>query len=303
MAERQTGDCIILGGGLVGMTLALALDAGGLSSIIVDPADPATQLAAGFDGRASAVTSASWRMLEAIGLGEALRPHGSPIERIRVMEGTRGRPLMFAPDLAQSGPLGIMFENRLLRATLREACAAAANVTLLAPSRAVATVRDGIAVRVTLADDRTLTAPLLVGAEGRNSPSRAAAGIAMARWSYDHVAIVTMLDHTEPHGQVAHELFYPAGPFALLPMAGGHRSALVWTVRASDAPAMLALSDRAFLSEASKRMDRRAWNALARRAPRDPTRSASTMRAGSRLIGWRWRGTPRTASIRSRARG
>ncbi len=254
MADHFSSDVIILGGGLVGMTLALALDAGGLASIVVDPANLAAQLAAGFDGRASAVTSASWRMLEAIGLGDALRPAGSPIERIRVMEGTSGRPLLFAPDLAESGPLGFMFENRLLRAMLRAACAAAAHVTLLAPASPAEVTRDAAAVRVTLADGRVLAAPLLVGAEGRNSPSRAAAGIAVARWRYDHVAIVTMIDHAIPHGQVAHELFYPAGPFALLPMAGGHRSALVWTVRTADAPAMLSLSDRAFLAEAAKRM-------------------------------------------------
>jgi 2-octaprenyl-6-methoxyphenol hydroxylase len=74
-------DVIILGGGLVGLTLALALDAHGLGSVVVDPADPATVLAQDFDGRASAVASASWRMLQAIGLGDALDGKGCEARR------------------------------------------------------------------------------------------------------------------------------------------------------------------------------------------------------------------------------
>ena len=83
-------------------------------------------------------------------------------------------------------------------------------------------------------------APLLVAAEGRNSPTREAAGIRVARWKYDHAAIVSTLRHERPHDNVAYEIFYPAGPFALLPMtddADGHRSAIVWSVPKDDAPA------------------------------------------------------------------
>jgi 2-octaprenyl-6-methoxyphenol hydroxylase len=97
----------------------------------------------------------------------------------------------------------------------------------------------------------------LIGAEGRGSPTREAAGIRIARWSYKHHAIVATINHDRSHGGIAYEIFYPAGPFALLPMlddAGGHRSALVWTVDEKDGPAMLGLSERAFLAEAQKRM-------------------------------------------------
>jgi 2-octaprenyl-6-methoxyphenol hydroxylase len=108
-----------------------------------------------------------------------------------------------------------------------------------------------------LADGRSFAAPLLIGAEGRNSPTRAAAGIRVARWSYDHHAIIATIGHARPHEGVAHEIFYPSGPFALLPMlddADGPRSAIVWTVAAEHGPAMLGLPDRAFLAEAEKRM-------------------------------------------------
>jgi len=147
-----------------------------------------------------------------------------------------------------------MVENRTLRVGLREAATAAEGVTLLMPAKARSAERDADGVRVTLDDGRRIAGALLVGAEGRRSPTRDDAGIAVARWDYDHVAIVGMLDHSEDHRNVAHELFYTAGPFALLPMQGGRRSALVWTVSEADAPAMLTLSPRAFLAEADKRM-------------------------------------------------
>ena len=249
-------DVIILGGGLTGLTLALALDHHGLTSIVVDPVDPATTMAAGFDGRASAIASASWNMLEAIGLGARLAGKGCPIRTIRAADGLTPRAILFdAPE--GEAPLGTMFENRLLRETLATAAAEAQGLTLLAPARPAATHRDPDRVTVTLEDGRVLTAALLIAAEGRNSPSRAAAGITVARWTYDHAAIIATLGHERPHDNVAHELFYPSGPFALLPMlddADGHRSAIVWSVAARDAAAMLGLPDRAFVAEAEKRM-------------------------------------------------
>ena len=129
----ESSDVIILGGGLVGLTLAIALDAHGLSATIVDPADPAATLSAGFDGRASAVASASWRMLEAIGVGERLAGKGCPIAAIRVQDGLAPGGLMFDPPV-EDGPLGWMFENRQLRAALSEAALAAPNVRPV-PSR------------------------------------------------------------------------------------------------------------------------------------------------------------------------
>lgn len=252
----QRSDVLILGGGLVGLTLALALDAHGLTSIVIDPADPATVQAASFDGRASAVASASWAMLNAIGVGQRLDGKGCPIDTIRVSDGLAPRMLSFDAD-PSDGPLGRMFENRLLRQTLHTAAAEAAGVTLLMPATPVSTERGEHEVRVTLGDGRTVSAALLIAAEGRNSPTRDAAGISVARWSYDHAAIIATLGHEAPHNGIAYEIFYPSGPFALLPMlddAEGHRSAIVWTVAARDKVAMLDLPDRAFLAEAEKRM-------------------------------------------------
>lgn len=255
-ASSSRADVIILGGGLVGATLAVALDVHGITSVVVDPADPSVTLAPGFDGRASAVASASGRMLDAIGIGARLAGKGQAIASIRVSDGLEPGRLDFVPD-AEDGALGTMYENRTLRRTVFEAASAAPHVDLRMRTSAVSVVRDAAGVRAELSDGTSVTASLLVAAEGRNSPTREAAGIAVARWRYDHAAIVGAFHHAKPHHGTAYEIFYPAGPFALLPLPddeAGHRSAIVWTVDAGDAAGMLKLGDRGFLAEAETRM-------------------------------------------------
>ena len=249
-------DVLILGGGLVGSALATALDAHGMSAIVIDPADPDTILAAGFDGRASAIASAPWRMFEAIGVAPRLAGQGCPIEGIRVSDGLEPGKLDFAPDEG-SGPLGWMFENRALRTALLESARAAARVDLRMRTRAVSVERGPHGVTARLDSGAEVRAPLLVAAEGRNSPTREAAGLAVARWSYDHAALIATVGHERSHENIAYEIFYSQGPFAILPLtddANGHRSAIVWTVRRDQAAPMLALSQRAWLAECEKRM-------------------------------------------------
>jgi 2-octaprenyl-6-methoxyphenol hydroxylase len=250
-------DVIILGGGLVGLSLALALDRHGLATIVVDPADPAAQVAKAYDGRATAVSSSSWRMLETLGVADRLEGQTCAIRAIRVSDGLAPGGIAFEPG-EDDDPLGIMVENRLLRGALQESARAAERIQLVMPARPAETVRDGNGVRVALGDGRLLGAPLLVAAEGRGSPTREASGLPLARWSYDHVAIVATVSHERPHDETAYEIFYPAGPFAILPMLAGEdgrfRSAIVWSVSKRDAPAMLALPERALAHEIEKRM-------------------------------------------------
>lgn len=247
----QRTEILILGGGLVGLTLALALDAHGIKTVVVDPADPKKTLSASFDGRASAIASASWRMMEAIGVAAQLAPHGCPIQRIEVRDGLQRDALDFTPG--DDGALGTMVENRILRRVLHDAAKAAPHVELRQPMQAERVTRDAKGVVATLTDGSVIRAGLLVAAEGRNSPTREAAGIRIASWKYDSAAIISAFDHSIPHDNVAHEIFFPDGPFALLPMLPGTRSALVWTVKAKNAAGVLALSDHAFAVEAQKR--------------------------------------------------
>jgi 2-octaprenyl-6-methoxyphenol hydroxylase len=250
-------DVIILGGGLVGLAFACALDAGGLSSIVVDPADPDLRTGAAFDGRTSAVSSSSMRMLDAIGVVDRLVEAGCPILRISVADGLQPGALHFDPPADDGEPLGWMHENRNLRAALSARVEAGKSIRLMWKSSTAEVTRGEHGAVVSLQDGRKLCAPLLVGADGRNSPMRTAAGIRMAQWRYNHRAIVSTLRHERSHENVAYEIFFPSGPFALLPMSDddvGRRSAIVWSVPERDADGWLSLSDTQFAAEAQAAM-------------------------------------------------
>lgn len=255
MNDRR--DLLILGGGLVGMTLALAAAKKGFSSHVVDRADPAELTAEGFDGRASAISTASWNLFRNIGIAPALEPQACPIATIAVTDRQRPGRINFTPAVHE-GTLGRMFANRTLRLALFEAARAEPLIAWHAKADVVARQRGDHGVSARLGDGREFAAALMIGAEGRRSPTREEAGIAVAKWDYRHRAIIAGISHEKPHDNVAWEIFYPAGPFALLPMRddanGQHRSALVWTVGEADAAGTLKLSDRAFLAELEKRM-------------------------------------------------
>jgi 2-octaprenyl-6-methoxyphenol hydroxylase len=251
-------DLVILGGGLVGMTLALAAAKAGITSHVVDRADPAELTAQGADGRASAISTASWNLLRHIGLSRRLDPLGCPIDAIAVTDGMKPGRIDFRPK-PEEGSLGRMFANRDLRLALFEAAREEPALAWHPGTDVVARERAAHGVSVTLVDGRVLSGSLMVAAEGRQSPTRDEAGFALARWEYRHRAMVTALHHEKPHDNIAWEIFYPSGPFALLPLndtpEGKHRSALVWTIAEKDAAAFAAMGDRAFMAEVSKRMD------------------------------------------------
>jgi 2-octaprenyl-6-methoxyphenol hydroxylase len=256
MSETLHSDVLISGGGLVGQVLALALAHHGLSSQVVDPADPVATIAPGFDGRASAIASATWQMFEVLGLADRLAGHGCSIHAIKVSDGGQAGELDFV-TAPEDRALGTMIENRQLRLALAAALAEAPLVRLFMPSTVTDRTVDAHGVTLTLADGTTLAAPVLIVAEGRRSPTRDAAGFSIANWSYHHHAMIGAIAHSKPHGSVAHEIFFPSGPFALLPLVddeqGRHRSAFVWTVSEKDGPGFAKLGDRGFVAELEKR--------------------------------------------------
>ncbi|RZJ88424.1 MAG: 2-octaprenyl-6-methoxyphenyl hydroxylase [Brevundimonas sp.] len=260
----QSYDLILSGAGLVGATLALAARQAGLSVLAVDPQPLALQTAPTFDGRSTAIAFSTFRMLDALGVGEALRPHACRMDGILVTDGRRPgaatRPAGSAflrfdageiGDRTDGEPLGYLVENRHIRAALGQALAAS-DIEVRAPGRLTdIDVRPGRAV-VTLDDGSTATAPLVVGAEGRGSFVRQSAGIGVTGWGYGQSGVVATVRLGRDHGNVAHEYFLPGGPFAILPLTE-QRASLVWTETTRRAEALRDASEAAFQSHLMRR--------------------------------------------------
>lgn len=243
-------DVIVAGAGMAGATLALALRQHGLTPLLIDPVVFDAQLAPTFDGRASAIAYSAFRQWRALGIGEALAPHAQPIEQILVTDGerpgaaSRGTGLFYlrfdSAEIAATSdgePLGYLIENRHIRAALA-AAVLERGIRVEAPARVSGLEVTAAGARVALADGRTLSAPLAVGAEGRGSAIRQAAGIGVIGWDYDQAGVVATVRLARGHGGVAHEYFLPSGPFAILPLTGD-RASLVWTESTARAQALL----------------------------------------------------------------
>ena len=266
-APVQTGfdaDVIIVGAGMAGMTLALALVSGGLRPLLIDPQTFEAQQAPEFDGRSSAIAYSSFRLWKAIGVGEALVSKAQNIEQILVTDGrTPGAangassPFFLRFDSAEIAdrsdgePLGYMLENRSIRAALAQAVLDAA-IPVLAPATVVSASADGSAAEVTLSDGRVLRAPLVVGAEGRHSIIRHAAKIGTVGWDYAQSGVVATVGMAKPHEGVAYEYFLPSGPFAILPLTG-NRASLVWTEKTDRAEALRTARPQVFEAHLRRR--------------------------------------------------
>ncbi|MBI3439797.1 MAG: UbiH/UbiF/VisC/COQ6 family ubiquinone biosynthesis hydroxylase [Proteobacteria bacterium] len=255
MSNSFDADVIIGGGGLVGQTLALALDQAGVSVVVIDASKPAETLAPAFDGRAFAIAFASYRMWRALGIGDVLDQTAQPIEEIMVTDGKLGRgpsPLHLHFDRSELNddgePLGLMCEARYVRIALDGAVKARPSIRMIQPMSVSAIERDAASTTVTLANGDKLRAPLLVGADGRRSFVREAVGIRTIGWDYPVTAIVATIQHEKPHGAVAHEYFLPNGPFAILPLKG-ERSNIVWAEPRAAAEALLKMPEADFLAE------------------------------------------------------
>ena len=264
MADTERYDIVIAGAGLAGAAFALAAAQGGLKVVMVDPQPFSDQLAPTFDGRSTAVAFSTFRMLDALGLGETLRPQACRMDHILVTDGRRpgaasrsASPAFLRFDADEIGgrtggePLGYMVENRRIRAALAEAVTQA-GIEVRAPAAVARVETDAGKATVTLADGSTLLAPLVVGAEGRGSTVRRAAGIETVGWGYGQSGVVATVRLGRDHGNVAHEYFLPSGPFAILPLTD-QRASLVWTETTRRAEALRDASDEAFHAHLMRR--------------------------------------------------
>ncbi|WP_300032671.1 UbiH/UbiF/VisC/COQ6 family ubiquinone biosynthesis hydroxylase [uncultured Roseobacter sp.] len=244
-------DIVIVGGGLNGPALAIALAEAGVSVTIIDALPEQTFADAGFDGRSYALALSSTRMLQATGLWDGLEDNAQPMLDIKVTDGRAGEgpsPFFMHFDHAEieEGPMGYMVEDRHLRPALQQAINQAPAVTRINGVRVTDQLADATSITVTLDDGRRIRARLLVGCDGRGSQTAQRAGIGRTGWSYDQTALVCAIRHELPHNGVAHQFFMPPGPLAILPLTG-NRASIVWSETTANAARINAMSDADYL--------------------------------------------------------
>lgn len=246
----QDADILIVGGGLNGPALALALAQTGFRVTVIDSQPLPTHIDPGFDGRSYALALASRRLLQAIGVWDAVADHAQAMLEIKVTDGRAGEgpsPWMMHFDHAEieEGPMGHLVEDRHLRRGFLDALAAR-GIGHLAGETVVSQTVTPQGISVTLASGRSMTAAVLIGADGRGSGTATRAGIKRVAWGYDQTAIVCAVEHDLPHHGIAHQFFMPAGPLAILPLTG-NRSSVVWSETTARAGQIMALDDAGFL--------------------------------------------------------
>ena len=246
-------DILIVGGGLNGPVLALALARSGLTSTVID-AQPEERLSTeGFDGRSYALALASVRLLRRLGLWDKLADDAQPMLEIKVSDGRAGEGplspfhLHFDHAEIEEGPMGHMVEDRHLRRAVLEAIKKNPLISTLNGDSVVAQEAGHQGITITLASGKTLTGRVLVGADGRRSGTAERAGISRTGWDYGQTALVCAIEHDLPHHGIAHQFFMPPGPLAILPLKG-NRSSIVWSETHANAAAFNALPDADYLT-------------------------------------------------------
>lgn len=243
-------DILIVGGGLNGPALALALAGSGLRIAVIDTLPRPTRAKTGFDGRAYALALASVRVLDGIGVWPLVADRAQPMLKIVASDGHAGTgaaPFFLKFDHAEieEGPMGHMLEDRYLRPALLDAMDAA-GIIQFSGETVVAQSMDAHGAEVQLASGKVLRARLLIGCDGRNSGTAQRAGIRRSGWDYGQTGLVCAVEHELRHDGVAHQFFMPPGPLAILPLPG-NRSSIVWSESTERAREIHALDDAGYL--------------------------------------------------------
>lgn len=256
-------DVIIVGGGLAGLSLSCLLGRiDGLRVACIDRDAPAQQLAA--DERTTAISYGSAKILDRAGVWAALQPLGCPIEDIEILDGQSSVLLRFLSREVENKAFGWILSNRDIRKTLMAQMDILPDVTHLAPAQVSDFKVEQDCAAVILSDGRTLTARLIIGADGRGSLVRRFMDVPVREWSYKQQAVVCFVAHERPHNNRAVEHFWSQGPFAILPMNdlpdGRHCSSLVFTEHQGRKASLMALTDDEFRAQVADRFPKNYGN-------------------------------------------
>ena len=247
-------DLLIVGAGMVGSALALALQGSGLNVVVVDGGPLSVKpfdAQAMFEPRVSALSTASQRILDRLGAWDGIAGRRtSPYGEMQVWDGSGTGQIHFSAASVHADVLGHIVENRVVQDALLERLHDC-DVGLLANARLEQMRRSGDEWLLTLADGRLLRAPLVIAADGANSAVRRLTGTETREWDYLHHAIVTSVRISKPHRKTAWQRFTDTGPLAFLPLQreGEHWCSIVWSVTPKEAERLTALDDETFCRE------------------------------------------------------
>lgn len=250
MIEKKT-EIVIIGGGLTGAILMLALVNKGYDCLLVDRKSMDEKIDVDFDARSLALSAASVRILEHLGIWPLLLPHATPMHTIHVSEQFRFGSARLHATTSEVGlqPLGYVVEMQPINQALHQLLDPA---RIIAPAELVRLEKDkGIVGLKTQDGDLQIQAQLIVGADGTDSTLRQLAGLSVVRKDYRQHAIVANIGLAKPHQYQAFERFTSSGPLALLPMTA-NRMSLVWAMRPEQAASTIALDDKNFLKALQK---------------------------------------------------
>ncbi|MDB5509526.1 MAG: UbiH/UbiF family hydroxylase [Hyphomicrobiales bacterium] len=260
-STRDNTDILVIGAGATGLAAALALARTGRSVTLVGRPESAA------NGRTVAMLEGSLRLMQNLGVLESMRPDLAALETMRIVDDTgslfRTPPVEFLAHEIGLDLFGENIENIRLVAHLAQAARREPNLTFVEDIVTGIDLRD-LNGHVTTAAGRSLSAHLLVAADGRKSRLRAAANIATREWSYKQEALTFLLQHDRPHRDTSTEFHTRQGPFTLVPLPASaearHRSSLVWLMSPEEARRRRALADAALVRE----IERQAHHILGR---------------------------------------
>lgn len=252
---EMRADLLIVGAGMVGSALALALQDSGLEVLLLDGSPLSVKpfaADAAFEPRVSALSAASQRILERLGVWDGIaQRRSSPYTDMHVWDGSGTGQIHFSASSVHADVLGHIVENRVVQDALLERLHDC-DLGMLANARLEQMRRSGDDWLLTLADGRTLRAPLVIAADGANSAVRRLTGVATREWDYLHHAIVTSVRCSQPHRKTAWQRFTDHGPLAFLPLERDGQQdwcSIVWSTTPAEAERLMALEDTAFCAE------------------------------------------------------